>query len=112
MNQEDPPPASGSEENYQKPGPFTIPARNWLLVVFLWMLLLVKYIIIFGWEFPFVAYLGGSIGYFLLPWVAGWVAWKSTGERPYWGDNCFIGMAAVLFLILSIPAYTLGLGGS
>lgn len=112
MTQEENPPASDSEEDYQKPGPFAIPARNWFLVAFLWSLLIVKYVIIFGGELPLFAYLGGSLIYFFLPWIAGRVAWKSTGERPYWGDNCFIGMAALLFLILSIPAYTVGMGGA
>lgn len=97
------------EEDYTKPGPFSIPGRNWLLLGFLWVLLVVKYSIIFGLELPIYSYLAGSIVYFLVPWLTARLAWKGTGERPYWADNAFIGAGALLFILFSIPAYSVGL---
>jgi hypothetical protein len=80
-------------------------------MVVLWGFLLMKYGVIFGGELAWWAYAGGSIAYLLIPVGVGRVAWALTGKRPYWGDNAFIGAGAVLFVLLSIPAYAIGLGG-
>ncbi len=111
MTTENPETLPPANDPMQVTGPYAIPGRNWLLIVFLWGLLLIKYGVIFGAGMPWWGYVGGSIGFWLIPIGIGWLAWKQTGERPYWGDNGFIGAGAMLFILLSVPAYTVGLGG-
>jgi len=92
-----------------EPGPYRVPFRNWLLLGILLGLLLLKYWVIFGERLPWYGYLGGSLLYLAIPLCAGRIGWKITGEKPYWGDNVFIGVGAILFVVLSIPAYAIGL---
>lgn len=99
------------EPDYLAHGPFSVPARNWFLLLLLWGLLLLKYAVIFGEDLPWFTYLVGSVAFAAIPLAVARLAWKLKGERPYWGDNAFIVSGGVLFIVLSIPAYAIGLGG-
>lgn len=102
---------SSPEPDYLAQGPFSIPGRNWLLLLLLWGLLLLKYAVILGTTLPWYGYLLGSIFFLVFPVVVGRLAWSWKGERPYWGDNVLIASGGILFILLSIPAYALGLAG-
>ncbi len=95
-------PLPDSPESIQATGPFSIPGRNWFLVCVLAGLLLMKVLIV---KFPMLYLIGSQVALFGGSVAVGWIAWKVKGERPFFADVGFIGGAAAVFVICSIPIY-------
>ena len=93
---------SETTPEHLKPGPFVIPGRNWFLVLVLAGLFSMKVLLGPGWGLYLVS---GIVGLAAMPPLAGWLSWRWTGERPFYGEMGFLSCAAVLFVGLSIPIY-------
>lgn len=55
-----------------------------------------------GWWLYLIA---GVAGMQLIPLLAGWLAWRWSGERPFYAEMGFLGAAAAMFVGLSLPVY-------